>query len=142
MIGTPSFGRLNAMTLENAPGLPQRVIAMDDQSILYAFDTSTGNRTIVSSNASVGSGPQLAYADSIAINPATRRALLVSGSHSSILEVDLLTGNRTMVSGRSLDDQVIRGTGPLITPLWSRIAADFSKQVAYVTSNSRIHPDG
>ncbi len=110
------------------PGILNASSRWTTRSILYAINTANGNRTIVSSNASVGSGPPLAYADSIAINPATRRALLVSGSHNSILEVDLLTGNRTMVSGRNLDDQVIRGTGPLITPLWSRIARRFLRR--------------
>jgi hypothetical protein len=135
-IGAPTFGQLNAMALETVPGQPQRIIAMDGQSILYGINTANGSRTVVSSNAPVGSGPSLAYADSIAIDPATRRALLVSGSSNSILEVDLLTGNRTLVSGLNLDDQTLRGTGPRITPLWSRVAADFTSRIAFVTSGS------
>jgi sugar lactone lactonase YvrE len=135
-IGTPAFGQLNAMALENAPGVPQRIIAMDAQSIMYGIDTATGNRTIISASAGPGTGPTLAFADAFAIDPATRRALAVSSVHHSIQEVDLLTGNRTLVSGLNLDTQATRGAGPSITQLWSRVAADFDGQVAYVTSNS------
>jgi hypothetical protein len=135
-VGTPSFGPLSALAFENAPGVPRRLIAMDNQSILFAFDLATGNRTVVSSNAGVGSGPWLTYANAFAINPATRRALAVSGGNHAIQEVDLLTGNRITVSGGNLADSSIRGTGPWITPPWCRIAADFGSQVAYVTSNS------
>ena len=134
-VGMPSFGALNAMALDYPTGIPARLIAMDNQTIMYAIDLATGNRAIVSSNAGVGSGLSLAFADSIAINPATRRALVVSSHHHSILEVDLGTGNRSLVSGHNTDDQTIRGTGPWITEYYPRVAADFSARVAYVTSN-------
>ncbi len=136
--GTPSFGWLNAMALENAPGQPQRLIAMDAQGILYGIDTTTGTRTVVSSNASVGTGPSLAYADSFAINPATRRALAASSYSNSVIEIDLLTGNRSFISGHNLDDDSMRGSGPGIYGIWSRIAADFPEQLAFVTSNAEF----
>jgi hypothetical protein len=134
-IGTPPFGALNAMALDNSPGQPQRIIGMSQQT-LYEINTTTGGRNVASSNAGPGSGPSLAHADALAINATTRHVLATSSYHTSLQDIDLTTGNRTMVSGRNLDDQTIRGTGPWIRGLWSRIAADFDEQVAYVTTNS------
>ena len=133
--GPPAFDGLNAMVLDNSPGQPQRIIAMGQQ-ILYEINTANGGRNIASSNAGVGSGPTLAFADALAVNPATRHVLATSSTHNSLQDIDLMTGNRTMMSGRNLDDQSIRGTGPVIIGLWSRIAADFDGQIAYVTTNS------
>ncbi|MEO8016381.1 MAG: Ig-like domain-containing protein [Pseudomonadota bacterium] len=134
-VGTPSFGLLNSMAIENATGQPQRIIATDSQAIMYAFDATTGARVILSSP-TAGSGPTLSYIDSLAINSVTRQALAVSGYDNSLQLVNLSNGARSTVSGRNRDDQSIRGSGPPITPLWPRIAADFPAGVAHVTSSS------
>ena len=125
-IGTPSFGLLSAMAIDNVPGAASRLLAVDSQtSILYGIDLATGARTLISSDVPNGNGPPLIRADSLSVDHAGRRALAVSAQANALQWVDLVNGNRTLISG----------PGPRIRDLWPRAAADFGAQVAYVISN-------
>jgi hypothetical protein len=128
-VDTPTFGRLNAMTLDSRAGQPARLLGTDVNGSLFAFDLGTGSRSIVASGA-VGTGPALSGISDLAVHPSDSEAFAVSGSQQSITRVDLLNGNRTLISGPS------RGSGPRIRRESPRLAVDFDLAVAYVTSNS------
>jgi sugar lactone lactonase YvrE len=72
---------------------------------LIKVDAATGNRTILSGNG-VGTGPSVANFNSLSIDDANGRALIVDSS-KSVFAIDLATGNRTRVSSNSV------GTGAL-----------------------------
>ena len=75
-IGTPSFGTLSAMALDNVPGGTTRLLAVDASGV-FAVDLATGTRSVVSST-SIGGGTPPVGAYGLAVDSATRRAWAVS----------------------------------------------------------------
>ena len=76
---------------------------------LFEIDMSTGNRTILSSN-TLGTGILFEQPWALAYNPITDRAYVANddnaGQTDEIIEIDLSTGNRTILS------DVNNGSGP------------------------------
>ncbi len=133
-IGTPSFGTLSAMALDNVPGGTTRLLAVDTSGV-FAVDLATGARSVVSST-SVGGGTPPVGAYGLAVDSATRRAWAVSGSDGAVQWIDLVNGNRAIISGRIPGTQILVGTGPRIQGDFPRIVVDLAADVAYVTSNA------
>jgi DNA-binding beta-propeller fold protein YncE len=73
-------------------------------------DLATGARSDISSPA-VGTGIALDGPQSVALDSANNRALVIATIDSVVIAVDLATGNRTELSGQTA------GTGPALTDL-------------------------
>jgi DNA-binding beta-propeller fold protein YncE len=96
-----------------------------DLSGLLAVDLATGDRTPISNN-SRGTGPLLYYSASIALDAGNDRVLVANFDfdRSSLLEVDLVTGDRTVIA-----DNYSVGTGPDF---------DFLGYIALDAANNRL----
>ena len=92
---------------------------------LYTVDSSTGARALVSS-ADAGSGPLIASASRVVVTPDGQRALLVIDEFD-IMDVDLETGNRVMLTGT--------GQWPNFGPLMA-LAMDSARERLLVVDQS------
>ncbi|MEM8816259.1 MAG: hypothetical protein AAGE85_10545, partial [Pseudomonadota bacterium] len=72
---------------------------------VLAIDLATGDRAYLSAAGSVGGGPPFEGAYGLALDAANGRALVVNDGGASVIAVDLLSGNRSILS----DDNT--GTG-------------------------------
>jgi DNA-binding beta-propeller fold protein YncE len=72
---------------------------------LLAVDLGRGDRTIIS-NETTGAGPAFGLLDSVALDSANNRALVVDRDLAALLVVDLGTSNRTIISNETT------GAGP------------------------------
>jgi hypothetical protein len=93
---------------------------------LMVVDMATGNRSIVTGGG-VGTGTEIVFIADVAVDVAGNRALVsgFSDDGGALFEVDLATGNRTLIS----DD--FTGAGPLLTAPAS-VAVDSSNNRALV----------
>jgi hypothetical protein len=132
-IGAVPLNYMRAIGFEDLAGGARRILIASGDSQLVAVDPATGIRTLVSS-AVAGTGPAIIESESIAVDSTTRRALISGGRANALQWVDLVSGNRSMASGVNPDDQTVRGIGPPILGDTSRVVADFTNQVAYVTA--------
>lgn len=64
---------------------------------LLLVNTTTGNRSVVSSD-DVGSGPEFPINSSLALSNDKTKAYITDKAAAAIIEVDLSTGNRTIIS--------------------------------------------
>jgi len=72
---------------------------------VYSVDIATGDRTVISDNHGTGSGPGLVLPFFAILDEENGRLLLTderSGSDGAVVAVDLVTGDRTEVSGNSV----------------------------------------
>ncbi len=94
---------------------------------LVAMDLDTGNRTVVSDNAGIGAGPAFGALSDVAVDPTGNRAIVLTSS-LGLFEVDLLTGDRSIVSDS------VTGAGPL----WAfpdSVDIDTTANLAYVADD-------
>lgn len=72
---------------------------------LFKVDLSTGNRTVVS-NTTTGTGPSFSKASGLKVDVASQVAWLIDYQLEAVLQVDLLTGDRFILS-----DNITNGIG-------------------------------
>lgn len=73
------------------------------QHALYSINLSTGARAIVSDDSTgAGTGPALNKPTQIALNAAETKAYVINSSSAALIEIDLSTGNRSLISSSSL----------------------------------------
>lgn len=123
-----SFSRATGLALN--PSETTAYVADYNQDAIIEVDLATGNRTPFS-NSSNGSGPNLTLPTKIILNNAGSKAYVLDGqfSTSAVFEIDMATGNRTLVASSS------RGTGTdLAGP--KGIALNTAETKAYVIDNS------
>jgi hypothetical protein len=84
------------------------VIPDASANAIYLVDLDSGDRTIVSSNASVGSGPLFGQPTDVAVDLPNDR-ILVMDVTAGLIAVDLANGNRSVISNAAT------GAGPLLS---------------------------
>jgi sugar lactone lactonase YvrE len=97
-----------------------RVLVVDAvRQALFAFDLSTGKRTVISSNSdldafdnqqAVGSGPAFDFPNNLELDAANHRVLLNEQSDRKVYSVDLNTGERSVL----FDMNNTSGSGPAL----------------------------
>lgn len=98
----PMFRRLSTMALSG----DEATVYVGDVGLqaLFAVDTTTGERTVVSQDGAVGTGDRLFFPRGLALDEAAGVAFVGSNidATQAILEVDLATGDRSILSDASL----------------------------------------
>jgi hypothetical protein len=72
------------------------------ESVIYAVDLASGDRTVLSNGSGIGVGPNMSFSNDMKLDAAGNRALVLNrGSSTSInlMAVDLTSGDRTIISG-------------------------------------------
>ena len=114
LVGTgPSFMFPATLALDSTNN---RLLVLDEGSqvlALISINIATGNRTVIA-NASTGSGVDFDSPTSFVLDSDNNRALVIDGS--TLLSVDLDTGNRTVLSGNDRDNgDALVGSGDTFT---------------------------
>lgn len=123
-----AFSRATGLVLNASETIAY--VADYNQDAIIEVDLATGNRTPFS-NSSNGSGSNLTLPTKIILNNAGTKAYVLDGqfSTSAVFEIDMATGNRTIIASSS------RGTGTdLAGP--KGIALNTAETKAYVIDNS------
>ncbi|MDX1696780.1 MAG: PQQ-binding-like beta-propeller repeat protein, partial [Thiohalobacterales bacterium] len=69
---------------------------------IFAVDLATGNRTVISQfSTGTGTGPDMGRPTHLALDHAGQRLLIAAYEQFGVYAMDLLTGNRTLISGNS-----------------------------------------
>jgi len=94
--------------------------------------TGSGDRNFIN-----GGGPQVLPVEDMVADLANRRVLIGSSSAQALQWVDLDSGDRTMVSGRTPGTQVMVGAGPAIGTTTLKLELDPATNLAYAAVMSR-----
>jgi hypothetical protein len=131
-LGTgPDLGYITGIGIYAPPGEARRyVVASINPFTLLAVDPANGNRTALSSGGptNIGTGPSPNSVYDLDIDSTARRALVIS-DQGTLVWVDLVTGNRSLVMG----------TGPRILDYGPKVRADFAAGVAYVAASQTLY---
>jgi hypothetical protein len=129
-----------ALALDALPGAPTRVIAGTNGSVI-AVNLDTGERDLLSGG-STGTGGRLLMNPLIAVHSTPRRAFLVSREDDAVQLVDLVTGNRSIVSGRNPEDASEAGAGPRLAGdtggAYQAVAFDPTSSLLYFRTGDRL----
>jgi hypothetical protein len=96
----PAFSQAVSLEADFAADTAYTLDWLDD--VLLAVDLTTGNRTVVSSNAGVGAGPTFNLPDDMALDADNGRIIVIDRGITSLLEVSLANGDRTVLSSAAL----------------------------------------
>jgi hypothetical protein len=128
------FSNPLAITLDTSTSPTRALVADSVLDAVFAVDLNNGDRSVLS-NAATGSGTVFDFPSDITLdtssNPA--RALVVSFSLKAVFAVDLVTGDRTVLSDQST------GSGPLFSsPLDITLDTSTSPARALVTDSNFV----
>jgi hypothetical protein len=123
---SPSISGNDDLTGIAVDPFSDRVFVLDDRIVpkLLEVDMTTGVRTIFSGPSN--NGPMLRGSGGLALDYAGNRVLATVATDPGLIGVDLVSGDRTLVSG------VARGAGPFFTAP-TDVAVDPALGLAYVT---------
>lgn len=106
----------------------------ETNAALQLFDLTAGTVSAVSDNSNLGTGPVISILNDVAVNSDATIAYVLN--IANLLEVDLATGNRTLVSGFDFDSSTTVGSGLAFDDPES-LTIDWQNQIAWVADRRR-----
>ena len=107
------------------PGTPRLLVSnggFGATDRIVAVDVATGDRSVLSSFAdSVGTGAFIDRPGALKLDAANHSVLVLDASAGQVVAVDLVTGNRNVFSGDTVQPSIASGRGLAFVPAGSRV---------------------